>query len=74
MHTYVKKVTFKPLSRGRYRCNQTGRILTKTQILSYVYQYLTQGDVAPAAIGVSNRPAKKQATSAHPSKYRSKHQ
>ena len=73
MHSLDKKVTFKPLSRGRYRCNQTGQIVTKAQILSYVYQYLTQGEVAPLSVKVTRQSSKKQSVSTHPSKYRSKH-
>lgn len=72
MHSYDKKVTFTPLSRGRYRCNQTGQILTKAQILSYVYQYLTEGR-APNVLKVQHQPPKKKEVSNHPSKYRKKH-
>jgi hypothetical protein len=72
MHSYEKKVTFTPLSRGRYRCNQTGQILTKAQILSYVYQYFTQGS-APIITKIQHQSPKKKTVSDHPSTYRSKH-
>jgi len=38
MHT----MTFKPLSGGRYKCNQTGVIMTQKQILSYMNSILSQ--------------------------------
>lgn len=34
MKTY-QKVTFKPLSRGRYRCNQTGVIVSASKTQAY---------------------------------------
>ena len=51
MHTFTGRVTFTPLSRGRYRCNQTGKVVTRKQILAQVSEYLASG--RDAAIGVS---------------------
>ncbi|MCF7834451.1 hypothetical protein K9M48_00150 [Candidatus Gracilibacteria bacterium] len=42
--TYTK-VTFKPLSGGRYRCNQTGVVLKKTKTQSYKRMLLNAGKV-----------------------------
>jgi hypothetical protein len=74
MHTFTKRFTFAPLSKGRYRCNQTGAILTQKQILNYVYVYLKTGQapVLKVSSGPKNSPPKKAQTN-HPSKHRSKH-
>lgn len=74
MHTFNKAITFTPLSRGRYRRNQTGQILTKAQILFYTYQCLTQGDGTPVKIHLQPPPQKKKKpVSTHASKYKKKH-
>jgi len=73
MHTFTKAITFAPLSNGRYRCNQTGRIVTQAQILSYVYQYITQGNSDPTPLRVSPSSPRKNTSSNRASKYRSKH-
>lgn len=73
MHTMLKQVTFKPLSKGRYRCNQTGKQVTQRDILSYMNQVL--GGNVTVAVGrdTQSSPKKKTGTgSAHPSKYRAK--
>ncbi len=74
MHTFIKRVTFKPLSGGRYRCNQTGKVLTRSQILSYVSGSLA-GNTATVVgrADTSTPPKKKNAGFTHPSKYRAKH-
>ena len=76
MHTFTKQVTFTPLSKGKYRCNQTGRVMTQKEILSHVSSFLATG--RDTAIGVT--PAQKTRTAPkrakgekHPSKYRTKH-
>jgi hypothetical protein len=40
--TTEKKVTFKPLKRQRYRCNQTGEIVKKTGIEGLTRRLLNQ--------------------------------
>lgn len=61
--------TFKPLSRGRYKCNQTGQILTQRQILRNVYEQFTgeSPNMKVGASGPSKKPSQNRA-----SKYRSK--
>ncbi|MFZ2253283.1 MAG: hypothetical protein WAW13_03905 [Minisyncoccia bacterium] len=72
----MKTLTFKPLSGGRYRCNQTGELKTQRQILAYVNSFLSNGSVA---VGVASgnthkgQPPKKKKDAAHSSKYRAKH-
>jgi len=58
MHSYTKSLTFTPLSRGRYRCNQTGQILTQRQILSFVYATF-RGEQAPVMKVSAGKPPKK---------------
>ena len=41
MHTFVKKITFKPLAGGMYRCIQTGKVMSQKQIPSYVSEFLS---------------------------------
>jgi hypothetical protein len=53
----VNNYTFKPLSRGRYKCNQTGQVLTQRQILNGLYEQFT-GQKASIKVGASG-PAKK---------------
>ena len=65
MSTY----TFKPLSRGRYRCNQTGQILTQKQILKNVYEQFSNQS-ASIKVGATG-PAKKRPQN-RSSKYRAK--
>lgn len=72
-HTTVKRVTFHPLSGGRYRCNQTGKVVTQREILSYINQVL--GGNTTVAIGRETQSPPKKKTngsSSHPSKYRAK--
>jgi len=76
MHTYIKRVTFKPLSGGRYRCNQTGRVLTQKEILSHVSSILAGGkDVAVGVSPIQKGTAspKRSKGEKHASKYRAKH-
>ncbi len=71
----MTKLTFKPLSRGRYRCNQTGTIMTQRQILAYVSGFLATGHevkIAPTHSPSPNAPAEEKKQD-HPSKYRTKH-
>jgi len=35
-----KKLTFKPLAGGRFRCNQTGKIVTQRRVKAYRRQTL----------------------------------
>lgn len=72
MHSYTKSLTFTPLSKGRYRCNQTGQILTQKQILAYVYGYLRSGQAPVMKVSAGSKPPKKAAKQ-HASKYRSRH-
>ncbi len=73
MHTYTKRVTFTPLKKGRYRCNQTGETLTQREILAYVSRFIGGGG---GIIGRSNQksspPKKKAGGTSHPSGYRAK--
>jgi hypothetical protein len=75
MHTFTKRVTFTPLSKGKYRCNQTGRVLTQREILSCVSGVLAGHEHAIIGRKGPNAPPKKAKGSdtAHPSKYRAKH-
>lgn len=72
----MKKLTFKPLSGGMYRCNQTGKIMTQRQIEAYVSNALAMGSIA---VGIASgnthkgQPPKKKKDAAHPSKYRARH-
>lgn len=71
------EVTFKPLSRGRYRCNQTGAVITKSMIPAYTNALLAQGKKAAEALVIQvhhNPPSKPHEHShEHHSKYRNKH-
>lgn len=69
MHTYTQELTFKPLKGNRYRCNQTGVVMTKGQILAYVYNYLNTGQT----IKINQTPAKPRSKS-EPKKHDSKYQ
>lgn len=71
MHSYTKSLTFSPLSKGRYRCNQNGQILTQAQILNYVYSYLRSGQAPVLRVAGDQKPPKK-AKKQHSSKYRNK--
>lgn len=71
MHSFTKSLTFTPLSRGRYRCNQTGQILTQRQILSFVYTTFRGGQAPVMKVSAGGKPPKK-AAKRHASKYRSK--
>jgi len=73
MHTFTKRVTFTPLSKGHYRCNQTGKVMTQREILSHVSSILA--GAGSAAIGVSpkQQPSstpKRAKGEKHPSKHR----
>ena len=72
MDTLTKELTFKPLSRNRYRCNQTGQVMTQSQILSYVHDILNGGNGNIVVNHSANSPTKKKPGTKHPSKYRSK--
>lgn len=72
MHTFTKQLTFKSLARNRCRCNQTGEVMTRNQVLSYVYDILNGGN-GNLVINRSTSPTpKKKPGTKHPSKYRSK--
>lgn len=43
METSYKKVSFSPLSRGRFRCNQTGVIVSSAKTKSYKAMLLNLG-------------------------------
>lgn len=73
MHTFTKKVTFAPLSRGRYRCNQTGQVMTRKQILAYVSDIVAGGSGTTVIAQAKGAPPKKSGGQKHPSKYRTKH-
>ena len=62
------KVTFKPLSGGRYRCNQTGMVMTQRQILSYVNGLMHGND----HVSVGYQPPQKNKKTKHRSQYRRK--
>jgi hypothetical protein len=73
MHTFTKSLTFTPLSKGRYRCNQSGQILTQKQIIGYVYGSLNSVAAKILKIGHGSSKPPKKAQKPHPSKYASKH-
>jgi hypothetical protein len=66
-------LTFKPLSRNRYRCNQTGQILTKSEILSYVLQCFNIGVTTRIKSAPNVSSQKPNRSNTHASKYRQKH-
>lgn len=70
MHTFTQAVTFTPLSRGRYRCNQNGQVLTQKEILGFVHSLLKTGSAPVTTIGTG--PPKKKAKTDHVSKYQNK--
>jgi hypothetical protein len=74
MHSYTKRVTFTPLSRGRYRCNQTGQTLTQKEILGHVNSMLKGNDHVVVGRQEHAKPQReKKGEITHPSKYRAKH-
>lgn len=73
MKAHINDLTFKPLSRNRYKCNQTGQILTKSQILSYILQCFNTGVVTRIRPSNPNPATKQKESKKHASKYRSKH-
>lgn len=46
------EITFRPLSRNRYRCNQTGIVVFKAMIPSYTNALLAAGKKAANALVV----------------------
>ena len=76
MHTFTKRVTFTPLSRGRYRCNQTGKVMTQGMILSHVSSILAGGRNAAVGMTPKQQPpstTRRAKGEKHPSTYRAKH-
>ncbi len=79
MHTFVKKITFKPLAGGMYRCIQTGKVMSQKQIPSYVSSFLSNGNSGGqgAILRISgtqpNAPKKNAPPTTHVSPYRNKH-
>lgn len=67
----VGGLTFKPLSRGWYRCNQTGERVSKHQIAGLVAAYHHSNKSAVPHVQKQVNASPKQHN--HPSKYRSKH-
>jgi hypothetical protein len=53
MNTNGKRLTFTPLARGRYRCNQTQEVLTQKQILGYVMGLLAREKLAALSMSKS---------------------
>jgi hypothetical protein len=43
MAIFEAEITFKPLKSGKYRCNQTGVVVTKAMIPGYRASLLNQG-------------------------------
>lgn len=43
MAIFEVEITFKPLKSGKYRCNQTGVVVTKAMIPGYKASLLNQG-------------------------------
>jgi hypothetical protein len=69
------EITFHPLSKNRYRCNQTGVIVFKSMIPAYTNSLLAAGKKAAEKLVVKphhNQP--KERSHEHSSTYRNKHQ
>lgn len=70
-HHTVKVLTFTSLANDRYRCNQTGELVTRADILRTVSNYAAGNRTVSVKQG--QNPAAKRRGMKHPSKYRAKH-
>ena len=55
MHTFTEDPTFHSLKKGRYRCNQTGQVITQKEISSYLSRYLANDGIVVVRRGAKSK-------------------